>query len=383
MSFLNIKIDPNRIYGLDILRAVAIIFVLFDHSGAYIGKSYQMRYRLWIFDGVSIFFVLSGFLIGGILIKILESNKPKFRILIDFWIKRWFRTIPPYFLVLVISILLSRQFHFSYLGYFIFIQNLVQKQHGFFGESWSLSVEEWFYLLIPSAIFGLCVYSMKPKKAIIWVAVVILFLITVYRLIKYLYFQVYDFDAFDNSFRKIVATRLDSIMYGLIGAYLAYYYQEFWLKNKRGKLIVGIFILFGHQFFYNTGYRPFNIYDVVFSFSVSSFGTLLLLPFLSELKFGHGLFYEILTKISLISYSAYLLNLYIIMLHVVNPLLDYLKVKNTLDGNLLGVFLFWSLTISLSIISYKYFEVPTTALRNRFKSFTIVKSNSGRKKLIS
>jgi peptidoglycan/LPS O-acetylase OafA/YrhL len=367
-GFFKIKIESNRIYGLDILRAIAILFVLLEHSMFFINKSYKNTYRAFVFDGVSIFFVLSGFLIGGILIRILETKQPTFKNLLNFWIRRWFRTLPPYFLVLIISILLSRQFHWSYLQYFTFTQNLVQKQHGFFGESWSLSVEEWFYLLIPSAFFTLCFFKLKPRNSIIFIAVVFLFVVTSYRLFKYLKYTVNDFYIFDAYFRKIVATRLDSIMYGLIGAFFSYYHRDFWLKNRRWKLVIGLAILVMQQYFYNTGYRAFNIYDVVFSFSISSIACLLLLPYLSQLKSGKGIFYKFFTAISLISYSAYLLNLNIVIFNIINPFLDFIKLKNTWGGNALGYVCFWLITLLLSVVSYKYVELPTTALRDRFRN---------------
>ena len=55
-------------------------------------------------DGVSIFFVLSGFLIGGILIKVLETEPATFKTLFNFWIRRWFRTLPNYLFILLILI---------------------------------------------------------------------------------------------------------------------------------------------------------------------------------------------------------------------------------------------------------------------------------------
>ena len=118
ISFLKIEINKNRIYGLDILRALAILFVVLDHSKYTLQKSnslfineiskiYSWYLRYFDFDGVSIFFVLSGFLIGSILIRSFEKEELSFKSLVNFWIKRWVRTLPAYLFVLSILVLLS------------------------------------------------------------------------------------------------------------------------------------------------------------------------------------------------------------------------------------------------------------------------------------
>ena len=95
ISFLIIEINKNRIYGLDILRALAIFFVVLDHSKHTLEKNssvfineisriYSWNLRYFIFDGVSIFFVLSGFLIGGILIRSFEKEELTFKNLAKF-----------------------------------------------------------------------------------------------------------------------------------------------------------------------------------------------------------------------------------------------------------------------------------------------------------
>ncbi len=58
--------SPNRIFGLDLLRAFAILTVLVTHSDTWVSKKFTFFYEyIARFDGVSVFFVLSGFLIGG------------------------------------------------------------------------------------------------------------------------------------------------------------------------------------------------------------------------------------------------------------------------------------------------------------------------------
>lgn len=64
IKLFKIEIDSNRIFGLDILRAFAILFVIYKHAANYVPSSVKSIYTIFSLDGVSIFFVLSGFLIG-------------------------------------------------------------------------------------------------------------------------------------------------------------------------------------------------------------------------------------------------------------------------------------------------------------------------------
>ncbi|STD04226.1 acyltransferase family protein [Chryseobacterium carnipullorum] len=101
-SLFSKELSLNRIFGLDILRFFAITTVIISHGRFIFSEKVDRFFTYITFDGVTIFFVLSGFLIGGILIKQLENNTPRFSLLLDFWVKRWFRTLPAYFLILTI-----------------------------------------------------------------------------------------------------------------------------------------------------------------------------------------------------------------------------------------------------------------------------------------
>lgn len=179
-NFLRIEINSNRIYGLDILRAFAILFVVLDHSKhtlqnsdsqiiSEISQVYSWYLRYLVFDGVSIFFVLSGFLIGSILIKIFDKGDLSFKNLLNFWIKRWMRTLPNYLFILSLLILLSTIYLENFnikeaIPYYFFIQNFNSPHPDFFPEAWSLSIEEWFYLLIPPAILYFSLFFRSPFK---------------------------------------------------------------------------------------------------------------------------------------------------------------------------------------------------------------------------
>ena len=101
---LDINYD-TRVYGLDVLRAIAILFVVIVHGAGIINNTTLENFP-WIrmIDGVELFFVLSGFLIGSILLKLVNDNPQlKPTDLLNFWKRRWFRTLPNYYLILLVN----------------------------------------------------------------------------------------------------------------------------------------------------------------------------------------------------------------------------------------------------------------------------------------
>ena len=171
--------NNKRIIGLDVLRSIAIILVMLMHSGSMflplarlplIGNIVGKLLAIIIpvgYLGVELFFVLSGYLIGSILIKLFSDNKkPIFKEIKQFWIRRWLRTLPNYYFVLLINyivfvfILNSYPFNWKYL---FFIQNFISVQPSFFRESWSLAVEEWSYFYCQL----LCLYVLYYLKRVV------------------------------------------------------------------------------------------------------------------------------------------------------------------------------------------------------------------------
>ena len=93
----------QRIFGLDLLRAIAIGLVLLCHITPFfvfpLAPGWFAEVSALASLGVDLFFVLSGFLIGGILLRDLDRGA-SFRSLVAFWSRRWWRTLPNYYLFL-------------------------------------------------------------------------------------------------------------------------------------------------------------------------------------------------------------------------------------------------------------------------------------------
>ena len=144
----------NRNFGLDLLRSLAI-------GGVFLGHTVTLLAPLTI--GVDLFFVLSGFLIGRIYFR--ESNSGSFS-LNQFWAARWWRTLPPYLAALSVVALAQTLIQSNPLDwhYLFFLQNMTAMKG--FGPSWSLCVEEHFYLVFP--VVALIAERTLGRKHFIW-----------------------------------------------------------------------------------------------------------------------------------------------------------------------------------------------------------------------
>ena len=142
------------IKSLDGVRAIAIVLVMSLHSGVTkIG---------WI--GVQLFFVLSGYLITGILWKEKGGAAPVTGKLKKFWVRRSLRIFPLYFGYLFVLTVIYLLFHFpetyrSYIPYLLtYTYNFTRsfpawKMDPAFAHLWSLAIEEQFYLFFPLILF--------------------------------------------------------------------------------------------------------------------------------------------------------------------------------------------------------------------------------------
>ncbi|PBB94984.1 acyltransferase [Mesorhizobium sp. WSM3862] len=212
----------GRIFGLDVVRAAAILLVLIGHysvGGAIIWGFTPPPFGVLNpgFYGVEIFFALSGYLIGNILLEIAERPFA-LDLLRRFWARRWLRTIPCYLVALCISVAIARidgGSNFKLLQFLTLTQNFAtQFKLEFFSVSWSLTVEEWFYLLFPIALFG--ALAVLPRKGAL--VAIIAFLIVPASL-RYLGWHWFALD-WSAGLRKMVPLQLDAIAYGTLAAYL-------------------------------------------------------------------------------------------------------------------------------------------------------------------
>jgi peptidoglycan/LPS O-acetylase OafA/YrhL len=199
---------PAHVPALDGLRGIAALMVLFYHfiicamqapGGSLAGYFYKVFRHTY--SGVDLFFVLSGFLITGILLN--DIGKPKW--LTRFWIRRTFRIIPIYVAFLCLVCLFSGLFKGMTGGffeapeprwpYFLMLQNIqmaIQNSFGSWGITWSLAIEEQFYLVFPLMLYFGIVRRFLPLVCLLGIALSLIlrlngeylysFVLTPYRL---------------------------------------------------------------------------------------------------------------------------------------------------------------------------------------------------------
>jgi len=349
-----------RNIGLDVARSVAILMVLISHSRIYFVQYVDLQ---WIsfngFLGVELFFVLSGFLIGRIIINSIVE-KPSIANLLTFYKRRWYRTLPLYFLMVFILFLLGKQFHWTNL---FFLQNFNEVGISFFPVSWSLSVEEWFYLTVPFILLVIFAFIKVKNKGLLFIIITTLLLL-LFNAIR-AYEVIVNNPTWDYGVRKQIYLRLDSILTGVLVAGINVYFKKFYDSIKASYLyLISISGLFACVYYYvfelDAGKEIINSSffgrSLLFSFVSLFFG--LLIAALEKTDFSNYKFTKLVTFLSVTSYAVYLVH---------HELFMYASRFN--DRSVLWSWFLLALTLILSyIISFvlhKYFEKPIMDLRDK------------------
>ncbi len=373
----NLPPNPKRVFGLDLLRATAILLVMFHHG-----------YQLFplplppVPDGVDIFFVLSGYLIGGILIKTVEKKQGfSWSDLKTFWLRRWFRTLPAFWVTLLINFIiyffinLQTQtakdtlklmiFKEKLWEYFFFIQNFATNlKSRFFAESWSLSVEEWFYLLLPVFILFSIKSGLKPLRAI-FLSILIIIIIPI--LLRFSFSDIHIKMSWLST-RMIVVMRLDSIGCGVLMAFIRYYKPKIWdvLANYKSLILLGIIIFYGSFLIIFKGHEYLNssVLTNVFFYTLTNIGVMIVIPAMSKMMARDTVFEKVITFISLTSYSIYLLNYSIIvaLIQMIRPN------PATRFEEFMSLMAYLIITFGASYLMYRFVEQPFMKLRDKYFS---------------
>jgi peptidoglycan/LPS O-acetylase OafA/YrhL len=165
------KLPHNqKLIGLDHLRAFAIFYVfLFHYSILFPSPEWLYSISKFGWTGVDLFFVLSGYLISSQLFVKIDHGQPiSFR---EFFLKRFFRIIPAYLVVLTLYFLFpsfrEREAPAPLWKYLTFTQNLGLdiRTQGTFSHAWSLCVEEHFYLFLPLILIALVYFNWVKQGA--------------------------------------------------------------------------------------------------------------------------------------------------------------------------------------------------------------------------
>ncbi len=363
--------------ALNGLRALAVLAVLIAHCAmiASIGvpaenELQELSLKVmgigWI--GVDLFFILSGFLITGILLDTSENNN----CLQKFYIRRTLRIFPLYYLILFMYFLSSYalgggfDFSTSDLMYLLYIGNWdewagINRPYPL-RHLWSLAVEEQFYLIWPAVFLISNKFNVAKHLCIITIISIIAFR-TLYVLIDHHEF-IYH----------ITITRADSL---LIGALMAIVIKEkgigyFKISSTVYTLVIGC-ILFATVAVINGNFNGKT--PTVLMFGIPSlfliFVPIILLTFLLPDKhiFQRTLSSLPLTFIGKISYGMYVYHWFVIII-IYN--LNLIPTDSYSFWPRQAMFITYTLpiTVILSWVSYEYIEKPILGYKDKWASYT-------------
>jgi peptidoglycan/LPS O-acetylase OafA/YrhL len=197
--------------SLDLLRGVSALAVAIPHFFLLSDTPFVVGEILAVI-AVEVFFVLSGFVLAEQILLVLRGEHRN--ALRTFLVRRWMRTVPSYVAALLLaSVLFGKLGSPDSARYLLYAQNLFAQHNlnDYFPIAWSLSVEEWFYVIFPGALL-VTARVLNLRRLAHWVLLTVAFiaLVTAARA----YFP--DWNDWGANVRRVTAFRIDSIAYGFL-----------------------------------------------------------------------------------------------------------------------------------------------------------------------
>jgi peptidoglycan/LPS O-acetylase OafA/YrhL len=364
-----------RFNGLDHLRALAIIAVFFYHYGGGIFG----HHPAWLanvcqfgWSGVDLFFVLSGYLIGGQLLRMVaEGRRVSIR---DFYVQRFLRIMPVYWAVLSLYFIFPQLIERSHLPplwrFLTFTQNfgLGEGEGLAFSQVWSLCIEEHFYLVLPTLIVGFSAW--KWRRHWLWLAGLLIALGCALRAYFWLLIQAGQARWYGAIYYPTYS-HLDGLVVGVSIAAIFTFYPEHRARLQKHSYWVlagGVTLLYFASVVIDANQTSFA--SSVFGFPLVAVGFgCLVISALSPNCFLYSLDSPVTRMIATLSYSVYLIHK--IVISVVQRAAETLQID--VDGTL--TFLLCILcSFFAAWVLYTVVERPFLRLRERIYSAGKVKS---------
>lgn len=347
---------PSRhIKQLDGVRALAVTLVCIHH---WTGSSYSLG-----IVGVQLFFVLSGFLITGILIRlrdyVISGTQPIRASLRQFYIRRALRIFPLYYGCLILFVVTNSfgireqaVWHFFYASNILFF---IQGEFlGCFPHFWSLAVEEQFYMFWPLLVL-LTPASKLPCVIVALIAIAPLTRVAIVLAGGTNYAQ----------YSTLLFANFDTLGMGALAAW--------WLSTGRclprpwilaGRLLVlaSALQVFSSRIFHWSGVGV----ALLDSVAVGVLSTWLVLRCVAGMPGAAGKLFEnpFVVYLGTISYGIYVWHMF--MPTVLRHLLRTLSLPADLGAGTMGFFVLYALTVLVATISWFAVERPINLLKHKF-----------------
>lgn len=348
----------KRSFGIDLVRAGSILLVMLRHYGFTPG--FNVGYY-----AIEYLFVISGFLIGQILFNDFYSSENIERASLKrFMIRRWFRILPLYYFAILVKFAIHPDIGWNILYYIFFLQN------HFFGiqfypETWTLVIDEWFYLLIPIMLFLFMRFVSMKDSAVAWFIVAIIVVVSLGRT-----YWVYKTGVQWEGLTGNVVFRQDTLLMGVLLAFVKKkYYHIFQKLTVQRFFIVAAALVVGYIFMMYIVRTPQDtinqhVWTRTINFTLCSLLIAMTLPYIEGsvdfIKPKRLAFLNTLVVWgSKLSYALYLAHSEV--LRLLNYFLSPMAISAAAIG-ILAIFV----TVIVSYLLYQFVEKKFLIIRDRY-----------------
>lgn len=358
--------ERGRLLSLDLLRCFAVVLVLFRHVDFILEPAPFPETVLSILRnvgwfGVDLFFVLSGYLVSGLLFAEFERDgtvKP-----VRFLIRRGFKIYPPFYFFLITTVLLFWQTGGeltarAVLGEALFLQNYVGT---LWPHTWSLAVEEHFYILLGISFWLMVRFNRKmsllPKACLV--------LLPLCLLLRLAAVESETYPVWSTTLAP-THLRIDALAFGVLLAYLRFCKTKRFLAllERRSVLFASALMLLLPNFLVNFETSVF-LCTVGFGLNTLGFGALLLLSLSFEPSLRRTPYWILyaLARTGRDSYSIYLWH--VAALSLFSVLVEGSALSQTLGSGGLFIALAFSFALLVGILMSAVIERPVLFLREK------------------
>ncbi len=278
--------------SIDGIRALSILLVLVYHTFLVFHLSHptenitSMLSELglgwaWAWNGdkgVDVFFVMSGFLISGILLRqVSKAGKIDLK---NFYLRRYLRLTPAYYFTLTLYWLLAGPNSEWIWANYLYVSNFIDYGHQAAGWTWSLAVEEQFYFLYPLILIAILKYSKSPGYFLMWMFVASFVVRTAIVLSddsirttpgSQIYLDKQYFNHFFTVFYDNLHSRFGSLVVGCLAAYNFHFHKEKLTQIANSKMgvaltVLGVILVIFFMAFpaFSTDYDQYQTFNIIY-----------------------------------------------------------------------------------------------------------------------